>query len=95
MAELQREYGARGLWVLAIDVDQGETAEDLARFRDLAGDPQYDWALDTGGRMMQALAIRSLDATLLVSPNGEVLFRSESLPNPNTLRRAVQLALGL
>jgi len=95
MAELQREYGARGLRVLAIDADQGETAEDLARFRDLAGDPQYDWALDTGGRITQALAIRSLDATLLVSPKGEVLFRSESLPNPNTLRRAVQLALGL
>jgi len=95
MAELQREYEVRSLRVVAIDADQAETAEDLARFRGLAGDPQYDWALDSDGRITQALAIRSLDATLLVSPKGEVLFRSESLPNPNTLRRAVQLALGL
>ena len=40
----------------------------------------------------QAYSIRSLAATILVSGRGEVLFRSESLPN--TLRRAVQQALG-
>ena len=95
LAQLHRDYGTRGLRVLAIDADQNESADDLARFCGFAGDPEYDWALDSGRRITQALAIRSLDATILVSPKGDVLFRSESLPNPSTLRRAVQRALGL
>lgn len=94
IAQLHTDHASRGLRVLAIDVDQDETTEDLARFRGLAGNPAYDWALDAGGPVAQAFAIRSLDATLLIGPKGEVLYRSESLPNPNTLRRAVQLALG-
>lgn len=94
LAKLHADYASRGLRVIAIDVDQNETVENLARFRDLAGNPPYDWALDAGGTVTRSLAIRSLDATLLISPKGEVLFRSESLPNPNALRRAVQLALG-
>lgn len=94
LARLHADYANRGLRVIAVDVDQHETSEDLARFRELAGDPPYDWALDAGGKVTQSLAIRSLDATLLIGPQGEVLFRSESLPNPNALRRAVQLALG-
>ena len=95
LAQLHRDNGARSLQVIAIDVDPGETPEDLARFRSLAGDPGYSWAMDTGQRATRAYAVRSLDATILVGGSGEVLFRSESLPDPNTLRRAVQKALGL
>lgn len=52
------------------------------------------WAMDAGQRAMRAYAVRSLDATVLVDGSGEMLLRSESLPDPNTLRRAVQKALG-
>lgn len=93
--ELYRDYGPRGLRVVAIDVDPGDTAADLARFRELAGNPQYLWAVDEGQRLTRAYGVRSLDATILVSGAGEVLFRSESLPDPDRLRRAVQRALGL
>jgi thiol-disulfide isomerase/thioredoxin len=55
LAQLHRDYGTRGLRVLAIDADQNESADDLARFRGLAGDPEYDSALDSGGRITQAL----------------------------------------
>lgn len=80
--------------VLVIDTDPTEQPSDLARFKSLAGNPTYFWAMDEGGRATRAYSVRSLDATILVSGSGEVLFRSESLPNPNTLRRAVQKALG-
>lgn len=95
LAQLYQDYGSRGLQVVAIDVDTGETPADLERFRALAGDPRYFWAMDAGQRATRAYAVRSLDATILVSGWGEVLFRSESLPDPNTLRRAVQKALWL
>ena len=95
LAQLHRDFGARGLQVVAIDVDPGETPDDLARFRSLAGNPGYAWAMDPGQRAARAYAVRSLDATILVGGSGEVLFRSESLPDPNALRRAVQKALGL
>lgn len=93
LGELYRDYGPRGLRVVAIDVDPGESAQDLARFRELAGDPPYFWALDEGQRVTRAFGIRSLDATIIVDGAGEVVFRSETLPRPETLRRAVQLLL--
>lgn len=95
LAQLYQDYGSRGLQVIAIDVDADETPADLERFRSLAGNPRYFWAMDVGQRATRAYAVRSLDATVLVSGSGEILFRSESLPEPNTLRRAVQKALGL
>ncbi|HZP97177.1 MAG TPA: TlpA disulfide reductase family protein [Candidatus Limnocylindria bacterium] len=94
LAQIYQDYGSRGLQVIAIDVDTGETPADLDRFRSLAGNPRYFWAMDAGQRAARAYAVRSLDATILVSGSGEILFRSESLPDPNTLRRAVQKALG-
>ena len=95
LAQIYQDYGNRGLQVIAIDVDTGETTADLDRFRSLAGNPRYFWAMDEGQRATRAYAVRSLDATILVSGSGEILFRSESLPDPNTVRRAVQRVLGL
>ncbi len=95
LARIHEDYSARGLQVIAIDVDPGETPADLDRFRSLAGDPRYFWAMDVGGRATSAYRVVYLDTTILVSGSGEVLFRSNSLPDPNTLRRAVQQALEL
>ena len=94
LAQLYQDYHQAGLQVLVIDTDPTEQPSDLARFKSLAGNPGYFWAMDEGQRATRAYSIRSLDATILVGGSGEVLFRSESLPNPNTLRRAVQKALG-
>ncbi len=91
--DLHQAYADQGLRILALDVDPTEQPADLARFCELAGNPGYFWALDDGQRVTRAYRIRSLDATIFVGAGGEVLFRSESLPNFNTLRRAVQLAL--
>jgi thiol-disulfide isomerase/thioredoxin len=95
LAQLDQDYHQQGLQVLVIDADPTERPSDLERFKSLAGNPRYFWAMDDAQKATQAYSVRSLDATILVSGSGEVLFRSESLPNPNTLRRAVQKALGL
>lgn len=95
LSQLYQDYSAKGLQVIAIDLDPTERPSDLERFKSLAGNPRYLWAMDEGQRATRAYSVRSLDATILVSGSGEILFRSESLPDPNTLRRAVQKALGL
>ncbi len=91
--DLPRTCAERGLRVVALGVDPTEPPTDRARLRELAGNPGYFWALDANQRVTRAYAIRSLDATILVSGGAEVRFRSESLPSCSTLRRAVQLAL--
>ncbi len=95
LAQIYQDYDRRGVQVIAIDVDAGETPADLDRFRSLVGNSRDFWAMDAGQRATHAYAMHSLDATILVSGSGETLFRSESLPDPNTLRPAVQKALGL
>ncbi len=52
--DLHRAYADRGLRVLALDVDPTESPADLARFRELAGNPRYFWALDEGQRVTRA-----------------------------------------
>lgn len=91
--DVYRTYGPRGL--VAVAVDPGETAADLARFRELAGDPAYFWAMDEDQRLTRAYGVRFLDTTVIVDGTGELVFRSDGFPKVDMLRRAVQRALGL
>jgi len=87
--ELYKQYRDKGFQVLAVDVDAGETPQELARFRQLAGNPGYFWAIDEGQRATNAYRVRSLDATIVINAQGFVVFRSESLPDEGALRQAV------
>lgn len=94
LAKVEMDYAGRGLGVVAIDVDPGDTVDELSRFRSLAGNPRYAWVLEGGQQAARRYGIRSLDATLVISGSGELLFRSESRPNESDLRRAIQRVLG-
>ncbi len=87
--ELYKQYRDKGFQVLAVDVDADETPQDLARFRQLAGNPGYFWAIDDGQHATNAYRVRSLDATIVMNAQGFVVFRSESVPDEGALRRAV------
>ena len=85
--ELYKQYRDKGFQVLAVDAD--ETPQELARFRQLAGNPGYFWAIDEGQRATNAYRVRSLDATIVINAQGLVVFRSESVPDEGALRQAV------
>ncbi len=87
--DVYKQYRDKGFQVLVIDVDTDDTPQDLARFRQLAGNPAYFWAIDEGQRATSAYRVRSLDATVVIDGRGFVIFRSESLPPEDALRRAV------
>lgn len=87
--DVHAQYRDRGFQVLAIDMDPNDTPDDLARFRELAGDPKYLWAIDKGQRATRAYGVRSLDAAIVIDGQGFVRFRSEGMPEEGELRRAV------
>ncbi len=89
LGDLYKQYKDKGFQVVVIDVDTGDTPQDLARFRELAGNPAYFWAIDEGQRATSAYRVRALDATVVIDGRGFVVFRSESLPPEDALRRAV------
>ena len=70
MADLQRRHGARGLRVLAVNVDA--RSEDARRF--VARDPPpFAIALDPSGDLARRYAIRAMPTAVLIDASGRVL----------------------
>jgi peroxiredoxin len=93
LAQLQQDYADRGLQVLAIDVDAGETAADLDRFRQLVPGAAYHWALDPGNRVTLAYGVRAMDTTVVIDGAGRIAYRDEAPSSYARLRQALERAL--
>ena len=90
LARLYAEYGDRGLEVLAVDIDPSEGEADLKRFREWAV-PQagYRWALDPEGALVRAFKVRALDTTVVIDPEGRIVYRDEVSTPYETLKEVV------
>jgi cytochrome c biogenesis protein CcmG/thiol:disulfide interchange protein DsbE len=92
MADLQRRHGARGLRVLAVNVDARPA--DARRF--VARDPPpFAIALDPSGDLARRYAIRAMPTSVLIDASGRVLavhngFRTSDAPD---LERRIERAL--
>ncbi len=80
LARLHEEVGDR-VTIVALDLDPGATPSALARFRALAGNGAYVWAFDREARVAQAYAVRTLDTTILIDPEGRIVYR-DAVPTP-------------
>jgi thiol-disulfide isomerase/thioredoxin len=71
MNEMQRKYGARGLQVLAINVDAKRSDADnfLAQ-----GAPSFALAFDGKGESPKRLGVKGMPTSVLVGTDGKVLF---------------------
>lgn len=96
LARLYAEYRDRGLEVLAVDAQFDETPADVDRFRRQVGanpPPDYRWAIDRNLKVVTALGVRALDTTVVIDPQGRIVYRDE-VPTPyGTLKQAVEAAL--
>ncbi len=92
LAEIQREYGDRGVRILSLDVDQASNEQLLAQFRDRAGG-QYLWGIDRGFRVARALGVQMLDSTVVIDREGRVAYRDGSPTPRETLRAVVETLL--
>ncbi len=80
MNDMQDRYGAKGLRVVGINVDQ--KAADAAAF--LSETPaRFDVAFDAAGKTPRAFSIKGMPTSVLIGPDGKVLmvhagFKDES-----------------
>ncbi len=94
MNEMQSRYGAKGLRIVGLNVDQ--KAEDAKNF--LKETPaSFDIAFDQAGKTPRAYAVKGMPTSVLIGPDGKVLlvhsgFRGEQQLE---LEHKIRLALNL
>jgi thiol-disulfide isomerase/thioredoxin len=85
---ISNEFGA-SVRVLAFSVDPGESERTLARFREAAGTPSYDWGFDTTGSVARAFDLRYLDTIVVLDAEGREVFKGVR-PSNDKLREVLQ-----
>lgn len=93
LRELHEQYGASGVQVLILNVDQNETEEDLAAFRERTGNGTHLWAMDRDFNVALALEVNTLDATVIVDQQGRIAYRDGSPTDYGTLAAIVEALL--
>jgi cytochrome c biogenesis protein CcmG/thiol:disulfide interchange protein DsbE len=93
MNEMQARYGARGLQVIGVNLDA--KAGDARQF--LAENPaQFAIAFDPAGATPRAYGIKGMPSSVLVGPDGKVLFEHAGFKaaDRGALEKQIQQALG-
>lgn len=86
MKNLEQEYAGKADFV-AVDVTPENTKVEVDEFRKLAGDPGHPYVIDKTGQLTKKYGITSLDSTVVVASDGEVLGRVDARPmKADTLR---------
>ena len=71
MNEMQRKYGARGLQIVAINVDAKRSDADAFLAK---GAPAFALAFDSKGESAKTLGVKAMPTSVLVAPDGRVLY---------------------
>ncbi|RKO21779.1 TlpA family protein disulfide reductase [Pseudarthrobacter phenanthrenivorans] len=79
MKELEQQYADKADFV-AVDVTPENTKTQVDQFRELADTPGYPFVVDQTGDLTQKYAVTSLDSTVVVAPDGDILGRADSRP---------------
>jgi peroxiredoxin len=70
MNDMQSRYGAKGLRVVGINLDQkGDDARDFLKETTAS----FDVAFDQGGKTPKSFAIMGMPTSVLIGPDGRVL----------------------
>ncbi len=92
LARLHRERGDQVV-IVALDVDPTSMPEALAAFREAAGNPGYLWAFDRDNLVALAYRVTRLDTTVIVAPDGRIVYQDETPTSYETLAAQVARAL--
>lgn len=79
MKNLEQEYAGKADFV-AVDVTPENTKADVDEFRKLAGNPSHPYVIDKTSQLTKKYGITSLDTTVVVASDGEVLGRADARP---------------
>jgi len=87
MKELEAEYADQAQFV-AVDVTPENTKTEVDSFRELAGFPGHPYVVDQTGQLSTKYEITSLDSTVVIAPDGEILARADAQPMETQALRA-------
>lgn len=79
MKELEGQYADEAQFI-AVDVTPGNTKIQVDGFRELAGFPEHPYVVDETGEISKKYEVVSLDTTVVLAPDGEVLARADGQP---------------
>lgn len=85
-----RNFGKRGVRVLAIDADPGDSLGQLQKFMAEAGNPPIEWAMDRSTAVTLAYRVRALDTTVIVDRAGRIVYRDEHPTDYGTLASVLE-----
>lgn len=88
--EIVRNFGDRGVRVLAIDADPADSAGQLRQFIEAAGNPPVQWAMDKTSEVTIAYDVRALDTTVIIDPEGRIVYRDEWPTDYSTLAAVLE-----
>lgn len=95
MQEMQKKYGAQGLQVVAVNLDQ-EASERDAFMKKLGFTPSFQIGLDPQGKVAENYRVKGMPSSYLIDANGITKlehpgFREETAPK---IESAIKTALG-
>jgi peroxiredoxin len=92
LGQVYARYKDRGLNIVMLDLQSGDTDAELQVFREAAGNPDYVWAFDDDYAVAQAFEVTSLDTTVLMDQSGKIVYRDEY---PTPLEPLLQAVAGV
>ncbi len=90
---LSRELTGRGLSVLIVSADPGDTPAELRQFRQAAGGGEVAWALDPNGTIVRPYGVTSLDTTIMIDREGRVAYRDSIVTPYERLKQELEKLL--
>ena len=93
LAQLHEDFGSRGLRLLVLSIDPGDSPSDFDGLRRRTRGGRLIWGLDSDQRALRAYEIRATDTKVLNDPLGRIAFTSIGSTEYETLRREVARVL--
>lgn len=87
-SEMQAKYGARGLQVVAVNVDRQRADADAFLARAM---PRFALAFDAEGETPQRFQVKAMPTSVLIGADGRVLLRHEGFKDDD--RAALEAAI--
>jgi thiol-disulfide isomerase/thioredoxin len=93
LARLYQTYRERGLQVVALDIDPGESPQAWQGFKSRGGGADHVWAMDPGDKVTLTLGIQATDTKIIFNRAGKEIFRTVGPTPYEVLDQHVQEAL--
>jgi thiol-disulfide isomerase/thioredoxin len=93
LAQIHETYADQGVRVLVLDVDVTENEDNLAGFREQAGNGEHLWAMDVDDEVARSYNVRLLDTTIFIDREGRIAYMDGSPTSYEVLAAIIEALL--